>query len=223
MGAVGEEPFTRLAHAPAPALDRLALALAAEFRAVDASAALDRLDELGEELAAEAAAAAGDPAAEAAACRLVLGERHGFAGRRADYDNPENSMLDLVLARRRGLPILLSIVYAETARRAGLDVAGVGLPGHFVVAHFGSDPPLLLDPFTGGGPLPPALRPGHVRRWGPHETATRMLNNLVSAYGRRAHLGPAIRAAELRLALPAPAAAREGQELELRGLRARLN
>ena len=149
MGAVGEEPFTRLAHAPAPPLDRLALALAAEFRAVDASAALDRLDELGEELAAEAAAAAGDPAAEAAACRLVLGERHGFAGRRADYDNPENSMLDLVLARRRGLPILLSIVYAETARRAGLDVAGVGLPGHFVVAHFGVRPSAAARPLHG--------------------------------------------------------------------------
>ena len=46
-------------------------------------------------------------------------------------------MLDLVLARRTGLPILLSVVYVEAARRAGIRLSGVGLPGHFVVGHFG--------------------------------------------------------------------------------------
>jgi regulator of sirC expression with transglutaminase-like and TPR domain len=216
-------PFTALAAASAPALDRLALALAAEFGPTDAPGALARLDALGAELAAEAEGAAGEPAAEARACAVVLGERHGFRGDRADYDRPEHSMLDRVLARRRGLPILLSVVYVEVARRAGIALAGVGLPGHFVTGHFGADPPLLLDPFAGGVPLPPALAPARPVPWAAHEIAMRMLNNLVRAYLARGDLGRSLRAAELRLALPCDAAQRALLERELLGLRARLN
>jgi hypothetical protein len=97
-------------------------------------------------------------------------------------------MLDLVLARRRGLPILLSVVYIEVARRGGIPLAGVGLPGHFVVGHFDTDPPLLLDPFAGGRPIDGDLAPGLARRWRAHEIAMRMLNNLVAAYDRRGDL-----------------------------------
>ena len=132
-------------------------------------------------------------------------------------------MLDVVLARRRGLPILLSIVYVEVARRVGIRLGGVGLPGHFVVAHFGFAPPLLLDPFAGGRPLADEAPLELVRPWAPHETALRMLNNLVSAYLRRHDLGAAIRAAELRLALPLEETARDGLEAELRSVQARLN
>ena len=153
MVVVEEDRFTTLAGDPGAPLDRLALALAAEFRPVDAGAALAALDALGADLAAAVPAGAG-PDAEVRACAEVLGERHGFRGDRERYDAPENSMLDLVLERRRGLPILLSAVYVEAARRAGIALAGVGLPGHFVVGHFGARPPLLLDPFAGGEALP---------------------------------------------------------------------
>ena len=212
-------PFATVAARRAPALDDLALALAAELRPVDDEAALAELDRLGRELA-EAAATARSPAEEAEACAAVLGAREGFAGRREQYDDPDNSMLDLVLERRRGLPILLSIVYVEVGRRAGIELAGVGLPGHYVVGHFGADPPLLLDPFGGGAPLPPVVG---ARRWSEHETALRMLNNLVPAYARRGDLRRALRVAELRLSLPLAEAARAALELELSALRARLN
>ena len=156
--------YAALAASPDPPLDELALAVAAEFRDVDAGAALARLDALGRELAEAAADGDGSPAAEAEACRVVLGGVHGFAGQRAGYDDPVNSMLDRVLERRRGLPILLSVVYVEVARRAAIPLRGVGLPGHFVVGHFGGGGPvpiLLLDPFAGGhvigDPVPPAL------------------------------------------------------------------
>jgi regulator of sirC expression with transglutaminase-like and TPR domain len=218
--AVADPSFTTLASDPDATLDRLALALAAEFRPVDAVSALARLDVLGAEVAA-ALPAEGGPAAEARACAEVLGGRHGFRGRRENYDAPEHSMLDLVLLSARGLPILLSAVYVETARRAGVALAGVGLPGHFVVGHFGADPPLLLDPFAGGDSLPPAT--DQVRPWTAHETALRMLNNLVASYTRRSDLGPALRAAELRLALPTEGPARAALEGDLRALRARLN
>ena len=216
--------FATVAARRSPALDELALALAAEFREVDADEAMLALDRLGAELAE---AAGGSPREEAEACRLVLGERHGFAGHRDNYDDPDNSMLDLVLERRRGLPILLSTVYVEAARRAGIGLAGVGLPGHYVVGHFGAEPPLLIDAFAGGrivdaGALVEA-DPEAIRPCSPHEAALRMLTNLVGSYARRGDLGHAIRAAELRLALPLAESAREAVAAQLRSLRARLN
>jgi regulator of sirC expression with transglutaminase-like and TPR domain len=132
-------------------------------------------------------------------------------------------MLDLVLARRRGLPILLSVVYVEVARRAGIALAGVGLPGHFVVGHFGADPPVLIDPFAGGGAVEVDVAWSLVRPWKAHEIAMRMLNNLVMTYVRRGDLVAAIRAASMRLALPAEASVQEDLRAELRAMQARLN
>ena len=90
-------------------------------------------------------------------------------------------MLDLVLARRRGLPILLSVVYIEVARRAGIELAGVGLPGHFVVGHFGTYPRLLLDPFAGGVQVKTDVAPDQVRPWRADEVAMRMLTSTAKA------------------------------------------
>ena len=212
--------FTTVVRERAPRLDEMALALAAEFAPVDESGALEALDHLGRKLSA---VAGGDPASETRACARFLGEEHGFAGNREDYDHPDNSMLDRVLDRRCGLPILLSTVYVEVARRAGVPLAGVGLPGHFVAAHFGADPPLILDPFNGGAPLAADAPPEIVRPWGAHETALRMLNNLVASYSRRGDLTRAIRAAQMRLQLPVEEAARVGLRGELIAMQARLN
>src|ERR687885_532557 len=129
--------FAELARAPDPPLADLALALAAEFGDVDA-----------------VGPCAGDAVAEARACAGLLGGRHGFAGDREEYDHPDNSMLDRVLERRRGLPILLSVVYVAVAERAGVPLGGVGLPGHFVVGHFGArpaGPPRPVAPAGAGG------------------------------------------------------------------------
>ena len=213
--------FSELAADPAVRLDALALALAAQFREVDEDAALARLDEL----AAEVADAAGRMD-ELDALGEVLGARHGFAGAGETYDDPRNSMLDLVLTRARGLPITLSVVYVATARRAGIALEGVGLPGHYVVGRFSPQgaPPVLLDPFAGGVRVPAAdAAASEVRPWGPHETALRMLNNLVGSYTRRNDLGRAIRAAEMRLELPLERRLGEALGAELRALRARLN
>lgn len=217
-------PFDDLAAVPDPPLDLLALALAAELQPVDATAALTRLDALGAELLDRVGApGAHTPAEEVAACRDLLGAAHGFTGDREDYDAPENSMLDIVLERRRGLPILLSVVYVEVARRAGVALRGVGLPGHFVAGHFGADPPVLLDPFNGGAPIDTGLDTRAVRPWSSQEIALRMLNNLVASYTRRGDLGRAIRAAEMRLRLPADRGLREELEVEHRSLAARMN
>jgi regulator of sirC expression with transglutaminase-like and TPR domain len=217
MGAV--PTFAMLAADPAARLDALALALAAELRTVDADAALVRLDDL----AAEVREVAESTGGELAALCFVLAERHGFSGAEDEYDHPDHSMLDLVLERRRGLPIALSVVYVETAHRAGIALDGVGLSGHYVVGHFRPGAaPVLLDPFNAGRPIV-APNPAEVRPWAPHETALRMLNNLVGSYARRNDLGRAIRAAEMRLELSLEPELREALAAELRGLRARLN
>jgi regulator of sirC expression with transglutaminase-like and TPR domain len=214
-------PFADLAADPAARLDALALALAAQLRGagVDADGALARLDGLAAEVREVADATGG----ELAALSFVLGERHGFAGAQEEYDHPQHSMLDLVLERRRGLPITLSVVYVETARRAGIGLDGVGLSGHYVVGQFRAGvAPVLLDPFAGGATLV-APDPAEVRPWAPHETALRMLNNLVGSYTRRNDLGRAIRAAEMRLELPLEPRLQGVLAAELRALRARLN
>ena len=214
-------PFAEVAGDADATLDVLALALAGEFRDVDATAAIAKLDALGAALSHAAEQTSASPEDLVAACRRVLGGADGFRGDQVRYDHPDNSMLDLVLTRRRGLPILLSVVYVEVARRAGIPLAGVGLPGHFVVGHFGADPPVLLDPFAGGGAL--ATSKGDVRPWGAHEIAMRMLNNLVSTYQRRGDVSAAIHAARMRLALPAEESLCVLLRAELRAMEARLN
>ena len=215
--------FAELAGTPDPPLDLLTLALAAEFRTVDPRAALVTLDTLGTQLAEAMARLPGDVAGQVRACADLLGAVHGFSGDREDYDHPDNSMLDLVLERRRGLPILLSVVYVEVARRASVPLAGVGLPGHFVVGHFGGPTPVLLDPFNGGVRIEAEAGAGIVRPWHATEVVMRMLNNLVAGHTRRGDFGLAIRAAQLRLRLPAGRTLRQTLELELRSMQARMN
>ena len=90
----------------------------------------------------------GEPGIDA--LREVLFTDEGFRGDQETYDEPQNSSVASVLARRRGMPITLSVVTVEVARRAGIRLAGIGLPGHFVVG--GADLPhdTYLDAFDGG-------------------------------------------------------------------------
>jgi len=92
--------------------------------------------------------------------RSALGDFHG---RPEDYEALSSSLLPEVVRRRRGLPILLSTLWTETARRVGIAAYGVGLPGHFVAAlgdplTFDPELPdgsrLLVDPWSGGRLLP---------------------------------------------------------------------
>src|SRR4051812_44116665 len=114
-GEAGIPSFAALAARADAPLDELALSMAVALRGAGAEAvrgALERLDALGADVAAELGGRA-EPAAAVRACADVLGARHGFAGDAEHYDDPANSMLDLVLERRRGLPIALSVVYVE--------------------------------------------------------------------------------------------------------------
>jgi regulator of sirC expression with transglutaminase-like and TPR domain len=80
----------------------------------------------------------------------VLFEEEDLRGDTDTYDDPANSSVAHVLATKRGMPITLSIVVLEVARRAGLALFGVGLPGHFVVGGPALPDGRYLDPFDGG-------------------------------------------------------------------------
>jgi regulator of sirC expression with transglutaminase-like and TPR domain len=126
-------------------------------------------------------------------------EELGFRGNQDNYYDPRNSLLNYVLARRTGIPITLSVVYMDIGRRAGLQVEGVGLPGHFIVrARMGSAEPVLVDPFHGktvnedecqqrldtvyGGQVP--LSEEHLRAATTREILVRMLRNLKGVYAQ---------------------------------------
>jgi len=82
-----------------------------------------------------------------------LFEVEGFRGNERDYYDPRNSYLNEVLDRKLGIPITLSVVYLEVARRVPVPALGVGLPGHFLVKVLTPQGDLLLDPFHGGTEL----------------------------------------------------------------------
>ncbi|MGD9984850.1 MAG: SirB1 family protein [Porticoccaceae bacterium] len=88
---------------------------------------------------------------DAARLCWFLAEAEGFRGNARDYYNPDNSYLDRVLATRSGIPISLALIYLRIAEALGLEAAGVGFPGHFLVriAAPGSATAELIDPFTG--------------------------------------------------------------------------
>jgi regulator of sirC expression with transglutaminase-like and TPR domain len=84
--------------------------------------------------------------------RAHLFDQEGFHGDVDHYADPENSFLDSVIERRRGIPITLSVLMIAIGRRVGVDVRGVGMPGHFLVLD-GARGDVWCDPFHGGALL----------------------------------------------------------------------
>lgn len=139
----------------------------------------------------------------------------GYGGDEGDYYDPRNAYLNEVIDRKVGLPILLSIVFLDVAARVGLNAAGVGLPGHYVVKVQFEMNELYIDPFHGGATLTMSeiatmisgvsggqvhLTSEHLRAWTPRQTLIRVLANLQNMWGRVGEGRKALAAAE-RIAL----------------------
>ncbi|MCQ4043991.1 SirB1 family protein [Streptantibioticus rubrisoli] len=214
--------FAEAARGDRPDLALLCLLVGAEAApGLDETAiagALDELDRLADDVARQRT---GDgPGAWARAMTEVLGGRHGFRGLPSDYRRLESSLLHHVLRRRRGLPILLSVVWIEVGRRLGAPVYGVGLPGHFVVGIGAPDGGhVLVDPFSGGrqlaagdaellvagalGSTGVALSAGMFAPAEPLDIVARVLNNIRAwAAARPEHSAVQLWAIELGLLLP---------------------
>ena len=99
---------------------------------VDVAGYREELDRMAREIAREYPADT-DEATRLKALNKYLFDEHGFHGSRGEYYHRSNSYVNEVLDDREGLPITLSVIYIELARKLGLKVVGVGLPGHFMV------------------------------------------------------------------------------------------
>jgi regulator of sirC expression with transglutaminase-like and TPR domain len=188
-------------------LDEASLLIAAHaYPDLDVGFELEMLDGLAE----------GCPDRTLEGWRRYLFVDQGFTGNVENYYDPDNSFLNQVLRRRVGLPIALSVLGMEVGRRLGLHLAGVGLPGHFLLRD-DADPPTFVDPFAGGRVLD---REGCIQRFkavngasapfvdsflDPVSTRSilgRMLANLRAIYAARGDLDSLAWVFALRLAIP---------------------
>lgn len=147
--AVGNDASIDLAQA--------ALLIASlEYPDLDMPYYLNQLDALARRvrmllsLPAEAHSEALDPLPTLHAINQVLFSEEHFYGNQADYMNPENSFFNRVLEQHTGIPITLSLLYMEVARRVGLPIDGIGLPYHFMVRCSLPDHLIYIDPFEEG-------------------------------------------------------------------------
>ena len=181
-------------------LGRAALAIATqEYPDLKVDDCLSQLDGLGQAVELRM----GDeknPYRIIAALNTVLFKELGFQGNRSEYYDPKNSFLNEVIIRKKGIPISLSVIYMEVARRVGLSLAGVGFPGHFLVKYEDGDVEILIDVFNGGeirtredldrmlqqlyrGQV--SYQAGFVAALGKRDILRRMLNNLKWIYLER--------------------------------------
>ncbi len=94
-----------------------------------------------------------EPSSTRAKCRVInriLYHEMRFSGNVENYTDPDNSFIDQVLKRRRGIPISLCTIYLLVAQRIGLDLEPIGLPGHFMIGCFTEEHPFFIDAFDGG-------------------------------------------------------------------------
>jgi regulator of sirC expression with transglutaminase-like and TPR domain len=130
----------------------------------------------------------------------LLFEKEQFRGNEEEYDDPQNSFLNDVLDRKLGIPISLSLIYIEVARRRDLPVMGVSFPGHFLVKYRSDQNEILIDPYRRGRILTrqdcqellkaqfgdeAELKAEYFAVSTKKQILARMLNNLKGAYVRR--------------------------------------
>lgn len=180
-----------------------------EYPGLDPETYRSRLDALAREGRVEGRGRAAVDALN----ELVFG-RLGFRGNRDDYYDPRNSYLNDVIDRRLGIPITLATVYAEIGRRVGLEVAGVGFPGHFLARVKLARGHAVVDCFSGrtlsredcaellasAAPDAPAERlDDFLEPAAPAEILRRMLANLQRIHAERGEFLRAARWIELAL------------------------
>jgi regulator of sirC expression with transglutaminase-like and TPR domain len=142
-----------LAHNPGADVDLVEVALGLaqdEYPHLDIDRYLAEVDELGDRLSDRLDGSLEDRVTELS--HLLFAEE-GYQGDNERYYDTDNSYLNRVMDRKRGLPITLSILAMSVGSRAGLQIEGIGLPGHFVAGAVEDGHIVLFDPFNGGSIL----------------------------------------------------------------------
>jgi regulator of sirC expression with transglutaminase-like and TPR domain len=165
--------------------------------------------------------AAGDLVARTRAMSEVILLEHGYSGDARTYDDLQNANLMRVIDRRKGLPVVLGILFIHAGRAQGWEMAGLGFPGHFLVRLADAGQQLILDPFHGGRVCGAAelrdllkavaggdaeLRREYHAPVSDRDVLLRLQSNLKSRLWRQQRHEPAVRVVETMLML-APEAA----------------
>lgn len=152
----------------------------------------------------------------------------GYTGNQQDYYDPCNSFLNDVIDRRTGIPLTLSLVYLEVARRIDFPMIGVNFPGHFLIRPERDDVDFHIDPFHCGDVLfaqdcqnrltqiygqPIEMQARFMQTVTPQQFLTRMLLNLKQIYLHLKQLQKCLAVSE-RILLINP----QSEELRDRGL-----
>ena len=140
----------------------------------------------------------------------------GFNGNNNDYYDPRNSFLNQVIDRRVGIPISLSLIYLEIARRIDFPMVGIGMPGHFLIRPDVEEMDIFVDTFNRGEIIFPQdcqdrlnqiyqtnviFQPEYLAAVSKRQLLARILNNLKIIYVHQQELEKALAAVERKLLL----------------------
>ena len=207
------DPFLAAVRCPSGRIDVLeaALAIVLDVRPdADVESVRRCLDAWGERVSRRirAAGAESEPLTGVLLLNRLLFEEEGFTGDSDDPHDPSNSLIDDVIARRKGLPITLGLIMVEVGKRAGLPLHGISFPGRFLIGLATTPRAMLFDPFRGGRLVLPEecqgildafqrpalrLRPEFLRPCPSDRFVERILTNLRHAFLRKADIEGAIR------------------------------
>jgi regulator of sirC expression with transglutaminase-like and TPR domain len=130
-------------------LTEAALAIAQDvYPDLDLQATLAAIDELALRVKKRIPADAGVAQKLQVLNRFFFGEL-GFAANVNDFEDPDNSFLNVVIERRRGVPLSLGVLYLEISSQLGVPARGVSFPGHFLLRVTTPAGEIMLDPTTG--------------------------------------------------------------------------
>lgn len=168
----------------------------AEYPDLEVSKYLDYLDKIAENIKANINSSF-YPLQVIKAINNHLFDKLNFQGNKQDYYNPDNSYLNKVIDTGMGIPITLSVIYLEIAKRINFPMVGIGMPGHFIIRPDFEDAGIFVDVFNRGEILfeqdceeklsqlyqkPVKLEPRFLAPVTNHQILARMLNNLKQIY-----------------------------------------
>jgi len=171
----------------------LKLAQIIEYPELNISKYIEKINEMGNSLKIKIGEVK-NPTYLISVLNEYLFDELGFHGAEEDYYDPVNSFLNVVLDKKTGIPITLSILYAEVAKHIGLDLRIVGFPGHVIVKY---KKEMILDPFYRGRLLTiedlekilnrnfgedVEFVPEYLNEATTEQLLTRLLRNLKNAY-----------------------------------------
>jgi regulator of sirC expression with transglutaminase-like and TPR domain len=200
--SLARESFQKAISYPDEEIDLAYAALCiaqAHTPTLDPQRYLDRLEDWAQELAQQLPTER-YPLKVLKALNEYIYDHLGFRGNINDYYDPCNSFFDQVLDRRLGIPITLSLLYLELAKRVGFPMQGIGMPGHFVMRPCVDDMDVYVDAFHRGELLfaqdcqerleniygqPVVLQSEHLSPVSNSQFLARLLNNLKAIYINR--------------------------------------